>query len=45
MAVDRNPLDADDNALVVKPLTDFVGYPLPGRTVMFTVRWEESPPE
>jgi len=45
MAVDRNPLDAADDTLVVKPLTDFVGYPLPGRTVMITVRWEESPPE
>lgn len=41
VAVDRNPLDPDDNALVMKPLTDFVGYPLPGRTVMVTVRWEE----
>ncbi len=40
-AIDRNPLDPDDNTLVVKPLTDFVGYPLPGRTVMVTVRWEE----
>ncbi len=41
IAVDRNPLDPGDNTLVVKPLTDFVGYPLPGRTVMVTVRWEE----
>lgn len=45
MAVDRNPLDASDDTLVVKPLTDFSGYPLPGRTVMVTVRWEDSPQE
>ncbi len=45
MAVDRNPLDPADDTLVVKPLTDFVGYPLPGRTVMVTVRWKESPKE
>ncbi|MSP54576.1 MAG: hypothetical protein EXR69_03070 [Myxococcales bacterium] len=42
MAVDRNPLDPGDDTLVVKPLTDFVGYPLPGRTVMVTARWEGS---
>ncbi len=40
MAVARNPLDPSDTARVVKPLTDFVGYPLPGRTVMITARWE-----
>lgn len=38
MAVDRNPLSGDD-ALVVKPLTDFSGYPLPGRTVLVSLTW------
>jgi vitamin B12 transporter len=37
--VPRNPLNAADDARVVQPLTDFVGYPLPGRTVLLTVRW------
>jgi iron complex outermembrane receptor protein len=41
MAVDRNPLSADDDTLVVKPLADFAGYPLPGRTVMVAVAWQE----
>ncbi|MFZ5479864.1 MAG: TonB-dependent receptor [Myxococcota bacterium] len=43
MAVDRNPLSDDDDTLVVKPLTDFSGYPLPGRTVMVSVSWDDSP--
>ncbi|MCB9776953.1 MAG: TonB-dependent receptor [Alphaproteobacteria bacterium] len=41
--VPRNPLDPDETDLVVQPLTDFVGYPLPGRTVLFTLRWAPSP--
>jgi len=41
--VPRNPLDTEDDALVVQPITDFVGYPLPGRTVMVTLRWEVRP--
>lgn len=41
--VPRNPLDPDADDLVVQPLTDFTGYPLPGRTVMVTVRWAPSP--
>ena len=38
-AVPRDPLNPDDGALAVQPLTDFAGYPLPGRTVMVTVGW------
>lgn len=38
-AVDRNPLDDGDDTRVVKPLTDFSGYPLPGRTVMVALTW------
>ena len=41
--VPRNPLEPEDDALVVQPLTDFVGYPLPGRTVMVTLRWAIQP--
>ncbi len=39
--VPRNPLDPADDARVVQPTTDFVGYPLPGRTVLVTLRWEQ----
>lgn len=38
--VPRNPLDPDDPARVVQPMTDFVGYPLPGRTLLVTLRWD-----
>jgi vitamin B12 transporter len=38
--VPRNPLDPSDEATVQQPLTDFVGYPLPGRTLLLTLRWE-----
>lgn len=38
--VPRNPLDDGDEARVVSAITDFAGYPLPGRTVLFTLRWE-----
>lgn len=41
--VPRNPLDPTGADLVVQPITDFVGYPLPGRTVLFTLRWAHSP--
>lgn len=40
-AVDRNPLDPGDDTAVVRPLTDFSGYPLPGRTVMVSLSWTE----
>ena len=36
----RNVLDPKDPSLILQPLTDFVGYPLPGRTVLLTLRWE-----
>jgi len=38
--VPRNPLDPSDSARIVQPITDFTGYPLPGRTLLVTVRWE-----
>ena len=41
--VPRNVLDPSDGARVVRPTTDFVGYPLPGRTVLVTLRWEQVP--
>ena len=37
--VDRNPLDPADTARALQPLTDFIGYPLAGRTWLFSVRW------
>jgi hypothetical protein len=37
--VPRDSLNPDDDAVVVDPITDFVGYPLPGRTVLATLRW------
>jgi outer membrane receptor protein involved in Fe transport len=40
-AVDRNPLSDDDDTTIVRPLTDFAGYPLPGRTVMIAVTWTD----
>ncbi|MED5371296.1 MAG: TonB-dependent receptor [Myxococcota bacterium] len=42
-AVARNVLDPQDDNLILQPLTDFVGYPLPGRTVLLTLRWSPSP--
>ncbi len=44
MAVDRDPLNPSDDAQIVKPLTDFSGYPLPGRTVMVAVTWADPIP-
>ena len=40
--IPRDPLHPD-GAQVVSPLTDLVGYPLPGRTWTLTLRW--SPPQ
>lgn len=37
--VDRDPLDDTSDARRVQPLTDFTGYPLPGRTFLFTLTW------
>ena len=36
--VPRDALNPEDG-LAVDPITDFVGYPLPGRTVLAMVRW------
>ncbi len=40
--VPRNRLDDEDEGWIVQPVTDFAGYPLPGRTWMITLRWEPS---
>ncbi|MBT3217904.1 MAG: TonB-dependent receptor [Proteobacteria bacterium] len=37
--VPADPLDSADSGTVVQSVTDFVGYPLPGRTLLFTIRW------
>lgn len=37
--VDRDPLDDRSDARRVQAVTDFVGYPLPGRTFLFTLRF------
>jgi iron complex outermembrane receptor protein len=44
LAMDRNPLSDDDDTPILQPLTDFTGYPLPGRTWLFTLRWSGDPP-
>ena len=44
--VPRDPLGSDDTRIPA-PITDFVGYPLPGRTAWVALRWsadERSPP-
>ena len=38
--VPRNRLDPDDDGRIVQPTTDFVGFPLPGRTVLVSLAWE-----
>jgi iron complex outermembrane receptor protein len=38
--VPRNPADPDDDARSVAAITDFAGYPLPGRTLLFSASWE-----
>ncbi|GDX80040.1 TonB-dependent receptor [Deltaproteobacteria bacterium] len=38
--VPRNPADPTDTSRAVSAVTDFAGYPLPGRTLMFSARWE-----
>ena len=37
--MDRNPLSDEDDTPVLQPVTDFIGYPLPGRTWLLTLRW------
>ncbi len=41
--VPRNPLDPADDARIVSAITDYAGYPLPGRTFLLTLRWEDRP--
>lgn len=41
--IDRDPLNPDEGRRVAA-ITDFVGYPLPGRTWMFTLRWRAHAP-
>ncbi len=38
---DRNPISAEDDTLAPGPITDFFGYPLPGRTWLITVAWTD----
>jgi len=38
--VPRNPLDDTDPNRIVQGVTDFVGYPLPGRTLLFSLTWD-----
>ena len=42
--MDRNPFSEDDNTPVLTPLTDFLGYPLPGRSLFLEVSWRPNPP-
>jgi iron complex outermembrane receptor protein len=37
--VPRNPLDPEDESTITQSITDFVGYPLPGRTWLLSLRW------
>jgi hypothetical protein len=37
-----DPLAAPDGPRAVAPLTDFAGYPLAGRTFLFSLRWEPA---
>lgn len=41
--VPRNPLDPADPSRVVQALTDMDGYPLPGRSLLFSLRWSPEP--
>ena len=42
--MDRNPFSEEDNTPVLTPLTDFLGYPLPGRSLFFEVSWRPDFP-
>lgn len=37
-----NPLDSSNTTEVIKPLEDFAGYPLPGRTWIVSVAWRPA---
>jgi len=43
VAMDRNPLSDADDTPILQPLTDFTGFPLPGRTWLLTLRWSGTP--
>jgi len=43
--MDRNPFTDEDNTLVNQALTDFIGYPLPGRTWLVSLRWSPHEPQ
>jgi outer membrane receptor protein involved in Fe transport len=45
LSVDRNPLSDADNTSVQQALTDFAGYPLPGRTILVSLTWTEGAPQ
>ena len=45
VAMDRNPVSEADDTPIIQPLTDFIGYPLPGRTWLFTLRWSGMSPD
>jgi outer membrane receptor protein involved in Fe transport len=38
--MDRNPYSDEDDTLILQPVTDFTGYPLPGRTWLFSLKWQ-----
>ncbi|MEC7240140.1 MAG: hypothetical protein VXW32_02785, partial [Myxococcota bacterium] len=40
--VDRNPFSDEDDTPVLTPLTDFLGYPLPGRSWFVELSWKQS---
>jgi len=40
--VPRNPLAPTDDSTIQQSVTDFVGYPLPGRTWLLSLRWQAS---
>lgn len=37
--MDRNPLSDADDEPILQPINDFFGYPLPGRSFLFTLAW------
>ena len=40
--MDRNPLSEDDNTPIITSITDFSGYPMPGRTWIFSLAWNKQ---
>ena len=40
MVMPRNPLDPEDQTLIVRPIADIRGYPLPGRSLYLTLKWK-----